>query len=122
MCKSNNTADDVRILRVSKVPNRYRRFGRRHKEQVVSFKFTPTARVTVVPQFNKIDRAFVFARPKSPDHFVLLRIDLHEGFWMIDAETKMDHILQVIGREFLVCDVEGYILLARGVDSHRVCH
>jgi len=30
----------------------------------------------------------VFARPNTSNYFVLLRIDLHEGFWMIDAETK----------------------------------
>jgi PAS domain S-box-containing protein len=42
----------------------------------------------VVAQFHKIDRAFVFARPHTANYFVLLRIDLHEGFWMIDAETK----------------------------------
>jgi PAS domain S-box-containing protein len=30
----------------------------------------------------------VFSRPHTANYFVLLRIDLHEGFWMIDAETK----------------------------------
>jgi len=42
----------------------------------------------VVAQFHKINRAFVFARPHTSNDFVLLRIDLHEGFWMIDARTK----------------------------------
>jgi PAS domain S-box-containing protein len=42
----------------------------------------------VVAQFHKIDWAFVLARPHTSNYLVLLRIDLHEGFWMLDAETK----------------------------------
>ena len=55
---------------------------------MVPLEFAPTDRIMVVSQFHKIDWAFVFARPYPSNYFVLLRIDLHEGFWMIDAKTK----------------------------------
>ncbi len=48
----------------------------------------PTAGVAIVPKFDEIDRAVVFARPYALHHFVLMGIDLDECFWMIDAETK----------------------------------
>src|SRR5579859_2420825 len=70
------------------MPDGHRRFWRRDQKQIVPLEFAPADRIMIVAQFHKIDWAFVFARPHTSNYFVLLRIDLHEGFWMIDAETK----------------------------------
>src|ERR1700746_1818724 len=61
------------------MPDGHRRFWRRDQKQIVPLEFALTDGITVVAQFHKIDRAFVFARPHTPNYFVLLRIDLHEG-------------------------------------------
>jgi hypothetical protein len=86
--EAHDTPHDIGVLRISKMPDGHRRFWRWDQKQVAPLKLAPTNRVTVVAQFHKIDRAFVFARPHTSNDFVLLRINLHEGFWMIDAETK----------------------------------
>lgn len=89
MSKAYDTPHDVGVLRISKMPDGYRRFWRRDEKQIVSFEFAPTNRITVVAQFHKIDRTFVFARPHPSNYFVLLRIDLHEGAWANDGIKRV---------------------------------
>ena len=48
----------------------------------------PTAGITIVPKFDEIDRAIMLAPPGALDDPVLMRINLDECFWMIDADTK----------------------------------
>ena len=79
-----DTTHDIGVLRISKMPDGHRRFWRRDQKQIVPLEFAPTDRITVVAQFHKIDRTFVFARPHTSNYFVLLRIDLHEGAWAND--------------------------------------
>ncbi len=76
MCKTNDAAPDLGILRVTKVPDRHGRVGRQDKEQVGSLKLAPTAGITIIPKFHKIHRTLVFAQPHIFGDLILLGIDL----------------------------------------------
>jgi hypothetical protein len=60
------------------VPDWYRRFGGRDKEQAAPLEFAPAAGVTIVAKLDKIDRTVVFARPHTLGDLALTRIDLDE--------------------------------------------
>ena len=84
-----DTPHDIGVLRIAKMPDGHRRFWRRDQKQIVPLEFAPTDRITVVAQFHKINRTFVFARPHTSNDFVLLRIDLHEGAWANDGIKRV---------------------------------
>jgi hypothetical protein len=46
--EARNATHDIGVLRISKMPDGYRRFWRRDEKQIVSFEFTPTDCITVV--------------------------------------------------------------------------
>jgi PAS domain S-box-containing protein len=59
----------------------------RDHKQLVPVQFTPATGV-IVSEFDKINRPVKFVLPVPCLYLVLFGINLNEGFWMIDAETK----------------------------------
>ena len=80
-------------------------------------------------------RPFLLALLVGEEHIVQPKSGIHAGKFcrvlLLPVEPKeidpltlegMNHIFQVIVREFPVGNVEGHILLVCGIDSHRARH
>jgi len=69
---------DLGLLGIAKRSDRNRRFWVRNDQQTASLVVTPTARITVISEFNEVNGAVMLAGPLTFDDSILMRINLNK--------------------------------------------
>ena len=75
-----DSADDVRLGWISKVPDLTSRLGTRNQDKLIPVEFTPTAGVTTT-EFDEIDGTVELVLPIARFYLVLVIVNLDERAW-----------------------------------------